>query len=88
VINLQRTDWSTREARLLGLCTTIQAIAVGAYSLYGGLTLSAHVIPLAGVGSPWGIFVSAPFWLVFFGALVVQAVIEHRHHHAAPSAVR
>jgi hypothetical protein len=88
VINLHRTDWSIREARLLGLCTTVQGIAFGAYALYGGLSLGAHVIPLVGVGLPWGMFVPAPFWLVFFGAMAVQAVIEHRHERAEPSTMR
>ena len=88
VINVQRINWSRREAKLLGLCSVVQGAAVAAYALYGGLAVGLHVIPYQGAGSPWAMFVSAPLWLVVFGAIGVQVVIEHRHKHAPPSGMR
>jgi hypothetical protein len=81
LINVHRIDWSIREARWLGVWWVVESIAFGAYSLNAGLTTGAHVIPLAGVGSALGLFASAPFFVVIFGGLVAQAVIEHRHLH-------
>ena len=79
VINLQPTNWSLREARLLGLCSAIQGAVVAAYALYGGLTVVLHVIPLLGVGSPWVMFVSAPFGVIMLATLWVQAAVQLGH---------
>jgi len=79
VINLQRTRWSVREARLLGWCSIIQGIAAAVYSLYGGLSLGAHVLPLYWVGSPGGVFATAPFAVVMLATLFIQAGVQLRH---------
>jgi hypothetical protein len=79
VINLSRSTWSVRENRASGVCTTIQGFVLGIYALFGGLALSAHALPMVGVGQWWGLFAPAPFAVIFLGTLFVQAYLQIRH---------
>lgn len=50
-----RTGWSAREIKLSGLGSAVSGLAGLVYTLIGGLSLGAHVIPLFWVGSPWAL---------------------------------
>lgn len=84
VINLNRIEWSNAEAALLGLSRLIQGLDLGLYILLGTITTIARLVPTPGVGQPWGLFVSAPFYLIFMGALGLQVLIEWHNKKAWP----
>jgi hypothetical protein len=79
VINFSRSTWSVGENRASGVCTTIQGAAVAIYALLSGLMFGAHAIPLFWVGHWWGILATAPFAVIMFGTLFVQAYLQIRH---------
>ena len=79
VINLSRSNWSPRENRASGACTTVQAITLAMYALIGGLALGTHSIPVFWVGHWWGLFAPAPFAAIILGTMFVQAHLQIRH---------
>jgi hypothetical protein len=78
IVNWQRHSWSRREARQLGLSRVIQGIAIASYPLIGGLSLSAHLIPLFWVGNRWGFLVPLSYGFVIVATLFFQAALEIR----------
>ena len=87
VLNFQRVNWTADEARLLGLLRIVAGLDLGLYGLFEALFVS-RVIPMPGIGQPFGIIVTAPFWLIFMAALVAQLVLEARHRSPPRSGVR
>ncbi|HKC19201.1 MAG TPA: hypothetical protein VKE27_06165 [Candidatus Dormibacteraeota bacterium] len=74
VINLTRVTWTRDEATVLGLSRVLQGLSLGSWGFIGAM-LSARLMPLPGVGTPWAIFTSAPLWLVFIAALGLQVLV-------------
>jgi hypothetical protein len=85
VINLRRIDWSEREAIWLGLTRMVQGLSFGLWALLSILTVVGRIIPVPGAGTPWMIFVSAPFYVTFMAMVVVQALLESRHKRQRPA---
>src|SRR5438270_13508519 len=69
VVKSSRRTWSAAENRLSGFCTTIQGAVVAIYVLISELLFGTHTIPMFWVGHWWGLLASAPFVVIFFGAL-------------------
>ena len=86
LINPSRVPWSRGEAELVGISIAIQGLAVGIYTLVGGLSLVGQLIHPFWVGRPWGVFVSAPLMLVFTGTMFFQAYVAYRHQKRVRSA--
>ena len=78
IVNPSRTQWSKAEAELLAVNMIIQGLGFAIYPLIGDLIFTSRVTPFW-VGHPWGIFLSAPFFVFFMATMGFQAYVAYRH---------
>jgi hypothetical protein len=83
IFNRRHIDWTVGEVRLLSLTWAFAATSWAVWALFGAL-MFGHVVPLFWVGHWWGMFISAPVWLITVGTLLAQGLIELRHNHQWP----
>ena len=73
-----RTGWTSREIKLSGWGWAVCGVSGLAWTLVGGLSLGAHIIPLFWVGSPWALWAN-PMPILVVANGVFQALIDQRH---------
>lgn len=71
--------WSAREVKLSGWGWLVCGLAGMLWTLIGGLSLGAHVIPLFWVGSPWGLLWTDLGPIIIVANGLYQQLIDQHH---------
>jgi len=86
--------WSARLARIHSLCSLLQGVTASAYTLFGSLSLGAHILPQVWLANVWAgipfafamvLTLGLQLWAQYRNALIMEAGAGSADAEAAPS---